>query len=855
MTETINPQNPAVLKTYDRDLDTYNLYEDECVDEKTSTAVFTVFKPAPPQELPPPPVTSHTVKEPDKKAEKKEENVSSPKGVKNNGNSSFRTEVDKFDADLKAFEIQFNAWINSVKNFQSGLGNTLSMGEYADNNEDNALSVLNCALPSEVYPDAEAGVKLGNKIYKWADSGILLVFHLWKYYFLLMLEDEFKEKLDKFSKFKPKPHQSYLSNSEIEAFRSLQDRFNLKHKQLTQKKGDVESQISIKGLKLLSKIGAVGIEFLGVAQKEANRVGKATFGIFRSGLAIHSVRKSLEIQRVWNFQLQPEIHVMISNQEDDLTLPASSSSSPKPAYYDVSTFLKKMLECSSLQEVKQMLDSPNISKIDEAVIKKLALEKCSSIEQVHERLKSEFLVLDVKDFLKRLKECESLEEVQSVIDEKSIATIELPSTFDCWQNQMKDSRFRRQLIQSYYSSVGGRPLMETNRILEILKNRATIRHAKVEDALIDVIPKVIAGCDAALDFDGIKKYYAKSHIHIPQLTLPKDKQGTLKLPLETKEAWLACLNSEDVKRALAAQWVDYQETVAQLADQSVRQAILSKLEVENKFLNFRWTQYNLGIISAVLQLFFFWQQMTLKAAASVFELFVTELSKLEIPGIGFVYLCSPFYPNITFKLDALIMLVAEHFFAIKYKPNEYSLKGYKLNLQVRFIELVIWTQYFMAFIKEVFLWLNIRLIENCIIGLEHQPFEHDPRYTKHREAYTEAYKNYDIKSREFKEALLELRRKDAALALSPKGINVPLNDPTFDPIQNLVDSLKDADFEYFPTTIIRSFQDNFGFELSNENKSKLKKNLDDFFALSEEKLTEVYKENRFAYLRTLRDRA
>lgn len=492
-----------------------------------------------------------------------------------------------------------------------------------------------------------------------------------------------------------------------------------------------------------------------------------------------------------------------------------------------------------------MLDNPSVFVTIAADIELLeSLERCDSLRQVQIKLHNHLLGNEVKVFFNRLEECEELGDVQRILNQQAIKSIVLPPTFDRWLAQMKIPRFKRDLTELYYCSVNKRRFAEEDDASEDVVEFLEERKEMIEQAASTVIAKHIEICKTS-DLLSIKTYFRqKLHIEIDQVRLDQEQQEAIPFPPLSKDDWETCHASADFCNALAEQWVDYQTKLSERAYQRMRQAVLAKIQVEDNFLHFRLTLNKMSILSSGAQLFMCWPQTALKTAAAVLELFVTKFAKLDNPGAGTFNILYPLYPDFNFKLEGFIILLAEHFFAIKYKPNEYSREGYQVNMHMRYYELATLIHYFITVFKELKLWLSIRLIENCIIGLKYTPFEKNARYQTLKATHQEEYLDFENKIRKTKERLKDLRIKDAKLAIAP--------DHACDPLQEIAQDLQEADLDYCHPELIRFFQNSFGLNLKQTKKEDLQKTLEDFFARSEESWTALYQDNRFSYLSAAR---
>lgn len=445
----------------------------------------------------------------------------------------------------------------------------------------------------------------------------------------------------------------------------------------------------------------------------------------------------------------------------------------------------------------------------------------------------------VTDFKDKLKRCKTLEEVEKTLNFHGMTSIEIPSTIEQWHAQRKDPRFARSLYDSFCYAIDKTRFWRKEKIADHLNNLKDEHRKKVDQAK-PILSAYIENCKE-MDFPAITAYLKARHIHLEQINI-ENCPGLASLPT-TKEEWLAC-QSEQFLSCLASQYVDHQETTAQLSLQSARQMLLSKNKVEKNFLEFRKNENFVSIASSILQLFVCSGYAFV--VTSVLDLIVTDISKFGIPGITFLSVGHPLYPNKDFKVLGIAMMLIEHFFAIKDKPNEYSSEGYKLSIQIRWFYLVARAHQLISLFQQMALWLNMRLVENCIMGLAAKPFESDPRYIKINEETKMKLVNCKAEIERLENSLDLLRVKDGKLCVSSDSNCSSVENS--DPHQVLDESLADVNFDYFPPEIKAYYEDNLGIVLKEENKPLIRERLEKFFSKGEDVFIAQYRENRFAHL-------
>lgn len=456
----------------------------------------------------------------------------------------------------------------------------------------------------------------------------------------------------------------------------------------------------------------------------------------------------------------------------------------------------------------------------------------------YQELKDKVLI-----FKNLLLACTTPEDVRKILNNYEMTSIEVPATIEQWQEQMGDERFIRSLYYSFNFAIGKTHFWSNKKLADLLKKREN-EHSKNIDRAKPIISHYIEECKD-MEFPHMIAYFKTRHIHLETIKIENCPDLT-SLPT-TKEEWLKCTQSKLFRRSLAEQYVNHQDTSAQQILLAARQMLLSKNRVERDFLGFRKKENFVSFASSFLQLIICCEYFTRYAVVSVFELIVTDISKFGIPGITLLSIGHPLYPNKDFKLLGISMMLIEHFFAIKDKPNEYSFEGYKLNIQIRWFYLVARTHQLISLFQQMVLWLNMRLIENCIMGLNKKPFESDQRYIDINEDTKLKLINCKTEIEKLEKSLDLLKVKDAKLCISSDSKRSSTEEA--DPIQILAESLKDANPEFFPTDVLEYLEDNLGIDLKEENKSDIQKQLERFFSKGEGEFIDQYQENRFAYLR------
>lgn len=437
---------------------------------------------------------------------------------------------------------------------------------------------------------------------------------------------------------------------------------------------------------------------------------------------------------------------------------------------------------------------------------------------------------DAQAFLDSLAQCSSLKEVKQRFKTVGLS-LELPENFERWKQLLSDKRYCRYLIHSYYQCVGQQPVMNSAADMQaLLRQRQAAFEAKVEQSL-PFIAEQIQACQE-MNFADIEQHFATLHIHFDRLESPPQNQ----------QEWKEKIQSESFCHSLAKQWVDYQETSAQLAEQMMRQALLSKHHVESRFLLCHGAESLISITFSIIQIALAIPEWALSQIWSLLQLIVTDIGEI-IPGFGFASLL---FPEISLKVDNVVLLFFEYLVGSTYKPNEYSLEGYKVSFLIRWFKFASLLYTLLSYIEQGILWTSISL-GNYIP--QAQPIDVEAYTAQIQERLKQQQLSYKQRIKGLEECLHQLRLQDVRSMIQP---DAPLNEEEkqgFDPFENLTAALKDVDFSYFPPSALEFFEENLGIELTKINPNQLKERIEKSFTLDDEDFIDSYRSHRAKFIK------
>lgn len=699
---------------------------------------------------------------------------------------------------VQALEIQYSSWMEIINDYDNLPKNIFVILEYCNVNHDNFLKALSLShiLSPKQFGLVENFLKQSDAPLKLANNVIPLIANVTRICIINNIKKDLEDLEDGYHQLKSKIHtEAASSQSEKRSPESMvyvQQGIHQLNQKLLKDQQEFSTKNSLKIWKILSLASKTPLEKLAtLPSKTATKLGKIGFNIYKNISGMQSLSISYRQQKEWIHLLKTRFIVNINcpTQESQETLKE-----------DFRKFLNSLKDSGNLKEINEKLLRAGIT------VK---------------------IPLSFENWEELFGQWEELFSPQHIKNEQLV----------------KSEYFLRQLRDLYYYYAGKQLVINQDQIKSLLRQRQIEKKQRI-DKSVSFILNHIHHCQQ-LDFPNIKAYFKNLHIQIDQI----DSSIFSSPAPNSKEEWEQCVQDPTFCQALAKQWVDDQEILAQLSAQAFQQALLSKNSVEEKFLRFRGLEYTVSMITSLTQFIFCLPRTSLSPMTPIIELLVADITKLDIPGLGLIQVVYPVYSDLNLKIDNLFMKVIEHCFAIRYKPNEYSLEGYEIVIKARLFGFIVKIHYLRSLLEQVLLWLNIKVIEN-LISRKNKPEDEDERYAKISQRYEQERLNCKKQIEELEERLDKLRVEDAKLHVcSPEGSLNQQRELTTNPIQILAQSFMSAKFEYFPSEFHRFFEENFGFKLTEANKAGLEKKLEEFFSKTEEEFVDSYQEHRFDHLK------
>lgn len=229
--------------------------------------------------------------------------------------------------------------------------------------------------------------------------------------------------------------------------------------------------------------------------------------------------------------------------------------------------------------------------------------------------------------------------------------------------------------------------------------------------------------------------------------------------LRNREEWNVRMKEQSFKEELCRQALEHQMTVAKLIQQGMQEALSAKIGIEKKFLIFNFIRNIADVVSTLVQMIL----VVPKCAAELAKFGIDKLLEaLPIKGIGYSFVVNP---DLDLSPLGLLWMALAHIFGYIYKPNEYSLESYWIDLQKKWTNVYYLVQNITLHMIKWSFGLIDKLIQLCI---RNKTGSTTYSYKKIDETLEKNRTNYALALKKLDHRLQELKLKDIKQSLNPQ---------------------------------------------------------------------------------------
>jgi|GEM_PF-5053840 len=706
---------------------------------------------------------------------------------------AFSFEVKRILMLVENLKRTYNKWINQWKAYSNLRTEILVYFEYMEANKSNFLAL---AKGCNDYAKIEEYVDGALNIYAFFEYASCLALEIIRYAKATYIEYAVARTHRKHIHFMNQTSSSDQTELSSQKNKKVCKKIRQMTSQVAKYKREAVNKGGYKFANLLTRMFPIVLQdSLGIRTKIINKIGKSTISFFKAGSSALALWNNIKEQNEWIASLKPPAVDCIFSMK------------------------------ASTQSERKVIDKQGV---------------------VYENAAK-----GLKNFLTNLQNYTKIEDVSREFKKIGIS-VPLPGDIKTFQKMFESPRFQRQIIQGYYASIGQQVLINQPFLASLFVKRKNEHQARVDQALaLDFISQEIRQCQG-LQWSEIETRFAALHIRIGSLDIVD--RDDLPCPPKNLVEWGQCVQSEEFCRLLTERWVEFQEATGQLAAQSLREALLSKHRIERKLYFCRAMECSVKMFAGIAHLLVSLSQAPLHLLSFILENVFIDLAKSGIPYLRSLYLFYPIYPEMNFKLENAFFMIFQHFFAIKYKPNAYSLEGYKLFGHMRLLESQIFCYRLCLFFARVFLSLSLN---RSVFSNRAQNTCKSLYLSGTVDKYEQAILDCRGRINQLVDKELKLSIKDVDFLFSSKGSLGESKQEDSTPIEIIVEALYQANVDYFPTDVKHFFEENFGINLKNEGKEeakkykeKLKKYIDTCLSKGGSSFIEGFASHRFSYLDT-----
>lgn len=752
--------------------------------------------------------------------------------------------LEKADRKFQNLQKEYHKWSEKFKQVGSLFNSFLAVCEYLSNNKESISFLMSqCSLKKEGVIENLDGH------YKWINCIAPLSLYLIRYFLALNVEEKFGN-LSKTSESSDctatGEYSSEYSGSVNDTLETVKDRFQIK---LDRDKREILNKATLGLASLATKTLSSTLTFIQLLPKKgAEKVSKYAHSVFTNLWALSKFNTLSNLQHEWDFLLHPRTFLIAPKNRE----PIDEQENLAKEFYD---FLETLKSCGKISKVHALFRKHNFGfpppKTQEDLSSKLGNEYYTfDLAQSFFCHAGKRIATDSDEINKLLKKNKETFEIKA----KSHSTFSIIKDQVDRKQKARDVDLSQEEAENFFSKLH---ITSPYTFLARKSDRSSF-----SDPAIPAENKFNSLETNDEDLWGLRKLFSKG----PEGELDMSSGGiAVSHPTSppSSSIWEEAVQDEDYRNLISREWVAHQENTAQLIVQGLRQALLSKNKVENKFLLFEAVKNSFKILCSALQFYLFFPVFSTSTFNSILEVFFKDFSKVgsfKLFNIG-----SHLYPKLKLKIDSIFLLIAKHFFAVNYKPHEYSLDGYRLEGQRRMIRFVLLIYSLLFLSQEGLLWVNFKVFDLFSQRLERRSLSEDSRYIELNQEREKVNKYWHDYKKKTDEQIKSLKFQDLNLIFQTPPPPATSNKKTTDQIveggttgdtivegnttiDTIVDALRDADVRFFPKATIVFFETHLGFHLTEESKGSLKKYLENFFTKEEGDFIGSFSSSRFNYL-------
>jgi hypothetical protein len=175
-------------------------------------------------------------------------------------------------------------------------------------------------------------------------------------------------------------------------------------------------------------------------------------------------------------------------------------------------------------------------------------------------------------------------------------------------------------------------------------------------------------------------------------------------------------------------------------------------------------------------------------------------------------------------VDTIAMAGINHVVKSQFNPHAYSLKSYKIQIELRWAKIKAQLYYFFNYVQQFQLWVRIEIVKKLRFDpqLSAELTSRKRNVITQLEQYMQENKNCQDK---FIKDLNQLNLQDADYIILNNRLLKDKNGQAYSPVQTLADALTDLDVDCLSKSSVEFYEKNLGVFLLTDEKPVIKKKM------------------------------
>jgi|GEM_PF-7025964 len=235
--------------------------------------------------------------------------------------------------------------------------------------------------------------------------------------------------------------------------------------------------------------------------------------------------------------------------------------------------------------------------------------------------------------------------------------------------------------------------------------------------------------------------------------------------ISSMEEWRQKTSDEKFIKEICKDSVEYHMTIGKLLKPGLKNMLLEKFKIEKLFLFFNSVKCSLDLLFNIVQWALIIPKLTL--SLSYFGLQASFEAGANWLGEDIPFKAAPLLffvnPDLDISAFSALIIAITHFFGYYHKPHEFSIKGYSISLQARWVHIV----YNFVYLQLITIKIGLKIINKMSESQFKKSILKVDFYITLEDRINRNKNNYNNKIENLNKRMLELKKLDIMRHLNP----------------------------------------------------------------------------------------